>query len=143
MRCSEALTATALFFAGASAAIRPTSPHLEYSAIIRDAESKVIGFATIIPSIDNRTSEVTVQLRGEKAGITRPWQVRSGTCTKPGNIWGDPEAYKPLTADRTGVSKRKADIAIQLPDTGDYHITIKAGGKSDRGFACSDFYMED
>lgn len=144
MRGSRMVLAVFVSFAGSSALFGLTLRHLEYSATIRDAKSKVIGFATIVPSTDNRASEVTVQLKGDKAGTARPWQVRSGTCAKPGNIWGRPDAYKLLTADKAGVSRRKADIAIQLPDTGDYHISVQAPTrKSDRVFACSDFYLED
>ena len=144
MRRSTTVLAMFVFCTGSSALFGLTLRHLEYSATIRDAKLRVIGFATIVPSPDNSASEVTVQLKGDKVGTVRPWRVRSGTCAKPGNIWGKPDAYKSLTANKAGVSRRKAEIAMQLPDTGDYHISIQMPtSKSDKVFACSDFYLED
>ncbi len=129
---------------------RPASPtlagrHFEYVAVLRENErSKVLGFASMIPTVTNTATDVTVTLEKEKVGTVRTWQVRRGTCAAPGAVWGDSTVFQPLTVSRKGVSKRNVVVAIPLPDLGDFHIRIDAArGKPKKVFICSDFYVDD
>ena len=119
--------------------------HTEYAAVIRkNGSAQVLGVATMEASPDNATTLILVQFKGEKAGTVHPWRVHRGTCAVSGKIWGDSAAYLPVIADAKGLSKRKTEIALQLPDTGDFHINILASGnKPAKIFACSNFYLED
>lgn len=84
-----------------------------------------------------------VQFKGEKAGTVHPWYVRRGSCATPGKIWGDSTAYRAVIADAKGMSRRKIEVAQELPDTSDFYITIQERtSKPGKLFACVDFYLE-
>ena len=122
-----------------------TSLHTEYAAIIRkNGSTNVLGVATMEASSDNKATVIMVQFKGEKAGTVHPWYVRRGSCATPGKIWGDSTAYRPVIADAKGLSKAKIEVAQELPDSGDFHISIReSASKPGRIFACVNFYLED
>ena len=127
------------------AALGLVRPHTEYAAVLRkNGSTPVLGVATMEASPDNKATLIMVQFKGEKAGTVHPWSVHIGNCAKPGKIWGDSASYLPVTADDKGFSKRKIEIALPLPDTGDFYISIQEpAGKPGKVFACVDFYLED
>jgi len=120
-------------------------PHTEYAAIIRkNGSTDVLGVATMEAGPDNKATLIMVQFKGEKPRTVHPWRVHHGTCAVPGKIFGDSAAFLPVTADAKGLSKRKIEIAQQLPDTGDFYISIQPPpSKPGKSFACVDFYLED
>ena len=139
------LIAAVRLLALSPAALGFVLPHTEYAAVIRkNGGAKVLGVATMEASGDNKTTLLMVQFKGEKTGTVHQWQVRHGSCAAPSKIWGDSAAYLPVTANANGLSKRKIQIALPLPDTGDFHISIQnSGNQLHRVFACVDFYLED
>ena len=141
----KGLVAATLLGSASPAAPGFSLRHFEYATVLRDAKSNIVGYATIEPSEDNKASDVTVQLKQEIAGTARVWEIRTGTCAKPGKVWGNPAAFsKKLIADQNGISKLKTTVAIELPETGDFHIQIKApSGNTGKAALCSDFYAED
>ena len=128
-----------------SAAPNPVDRHFEYVATLRENDrSKILGFASLIPTTSNNATEVTVELEREKVGAVRAWQVRIGTCASPGKVWGDSTVYLPLTASAKGVGKQVVIVAIPLPDLGEFHISIQSPrGTPKKVFVCSDFYVDD
>jgi hypothetical protein len=94
----------------------------------------VAGTATVEPGTGAGTTVATVSITGAKPGAVHPWHVHVGKCgmTPGGKVWGDPSAYKPLTAGSDGTAKGTATISMAVPTSGDYYVNIHAS-PSDMG----------
>ncbi len=88
----------------------------------------IAGTATVEPGTGAGTTVATVSLTGAKPGAVYPWHVHVGKCgmTPGGKVWGDPSAYKPLTAGSDGTAKGTATISMAVPASGDYYVNIHA-----------------
>lgn len=88
----------------------------------------IAGTATVEPGTSAGTTVATVSLTGAKPGAVYPWHVHVGKCgmTPGGKVWGDPSAYKPLTAGSDGTAKGTATISMAVPVSGDYYVNIHA-----------------
>jgi hypothetical protein len=88
----------------------------------------IAGTATVAPGTSAGTTVATVSLTGAKPGAVYPWHVHVGKCgmTPGGKVWGDPSAYKPLTAGSDGTAKGTATIAMAVPTSGGYYVNIHA-----------------
>jgi len=94
----------------------------------------IAGTATVAAGSGAGSTVATVSITGGKAGAVYPWHVHVGKCgqTPGGKVWGDPSAYKPLTAGADGSAKGTATIAMAVPTSGDYYVNIHAS-PSDMG----------
>jgi Cu/Zn superoxide dismutase len=88
----------------------------------------IAGTASVEAGSSAGTTTATVSLTGAKPGSVYPWHVHVGKCgmTPGGKVWGDPSAYKPLTAGSDGTAKATATISMALPTSGDYYVNIHA-----------------
>jgi|GEM_PF-1355971 hypothetical protein len=94
----------------------------------------IAGTATVQPGTSAGTTVATVSLTGAKPGAVYPWHVHIGKCgmTPGGKVWGDPSAYKPLTAGSDGTASGTATISMAVPASGSYYVNIHAS-PSDMG----------
>ena len=86
--------------------------------------AKTTGSAMMMATTDGKGTEVTIDIKGETAGATRPWHVHVGTCAKGGGVFGGGRSYTPMTIDGSGAGASKATLAVAVPDTGSYHVNV-------------------
>ena len=86
--------------------------------------AKTTGSAMMMAGKAAGTTEVTVELKGEAASVTRPWHVHMGSCAKAGTPFGGARNYTPLTIDDKGNGKSVVTLAVALPDSGSYYVSI-------------------
>ena len=97
------------------------------------------GTAAMMAGKSVNTTEVTIDLKGETAGITRPWHVHVGSCAKGGGVLGGGRAYTPITIDLKGNGSSTATLAIALPDTGSYYVNVHESSENmGKIVACGD-----
>lgn len=90
------------------------------------------------------TSTAEVSMRADVPASVRGWEIRRGTCDRPGPIFGTADVYPALRADRGGKAVGKATIAVAVPDTGDYHVVVTASPTDrQRVLACGNLVLED
>jgi len=90
------------------------------------------------------TTTVELSLQHDAAGSTRGWAIRRGTCARAGSVLGAQSAYAPLRVDSAGKASAKANLALTLPDTGDYHVIIAPSATERRRMlACGNLVLED
>jgi hypothetical protein len=119
----------------ARAAVTSNGQGMKMTATLAPQKGGTIaGKATVEPGTSAGTTVATVSLTGAKPGAVYPWHVHVGKCgmTPGGKVWGDPPAYKPLTAGSDGTAKGTATISMAVPTSGDYYVNIHAS-PSDMG----------
>jgi hypothetical protein len=138
--CSAVAYAQKVSLPGHSANLSPTTvparaattndvQGMKMTATLAPAKGGTIaGTATVEPGTSSGTTVATVSLTGAKPGAVYPWHVHVGKCgmTPGGKVWGDPSAYKPLTAGSDGTAKGTATISMAVPMSGDYYVNIHA-----------------
>ncbi|MFI5248855.1 MAG: hypothetical protein ACHQTF_02735 [Gemmatimonadales bacterium] len=113
----------------AGAAATSEGQGMKMTATLTPAKGGTIaGTASVEPGTGAGTTVATVSLTGAKPGAVYPWHVHVGKCgmTPGGKVWGDPSAYKPLTAGSDGTAKGTATISMAVPASGDYYVNIHA-----------------
>lgn len=137
--------AVCAFVVGSSNLSSLTRLHLEWWGKIKGQNgSHIDGMVTMLANGDESKTQVDVVLKGDKPGASHPWSVRTGTCNKPGQIFGKAEWYKPLVADADGKSKSLTDIPLPVPDSGDFFITIHESSAKMRTIAaCANMGLGD
>jgi hypothetical protein len=92
------------------------------------AGGTIAGTASVDAGTGAGTTVATVSITGAKPGAVYPWHVHVGKCgmTPGGKVWGDPAAYKPLTAGSDGAAKGTATISMAVPASGTYYVNIHA-----------------
>jgi len=121
-----------LALAVASTSALALSPSLAtWSAKIAGKDgSKITGEATMKAGADAATTQVSVMLMGDEAGVTRPWHVHIGSCAKGGGVLGGGKSYTPITMDASGHGMTTATLPVALPDTGSYYVNIHQSATS-------------
>lgn len=85
------------------------------------------------------TTEVSIDIKGETAGVTRPWHVHTGSCAKGGGVFGGGRAYTPISIDDKGNGSATATLAVALPDTGSYYVNLhESAANMGKSVACGD-----
>ena len=104
---------------------------------------KITGTAMMMDAKEAGSTEVTVQLKGDDAGIVRPWHIHTGSCEKGGGVWGGGKSYTPITVDDKGNGMSKAMIAAMPADTGHYYVNIhESAANMSKIVACGDLKHE-
>jgi hypothetical protein len=105
-------------------------------------DAKTTGTGMMMPTADGAGTDVTLDLKGETAGVTRPWHVHLGTCAKGGGVFGGGRAYTPITVDDKGNGSGKATLMVAVPDTGTYHINVhESSANMSKIVACGDLSL--
>jgi Cu-Zn family superoxide dismutase len=106
--------------------------------------AKTTGTGMMMATADGAGTDVTLDLKGETASVTRPWHVHLGTCAKGGGVFGGGRAYTPITVDDKGNGSAKATLMVAVPDTGTYHINVhESSANMSKIVACGDLsYMK-
>ena len=115
--------AAALAISSSVAFAVTSAPHWMGSVAGKNG-AKTTGSAMMMATTDGKGTEVTIDLKGETAGATRPWHVHVGSCAKGGGVFGGGRSYTPMTIDGNGTGASKATLAVAVPDTGSYHVNV-------------------
>jgi superoxide dismutase, Cu-Zn family len=142
-RLSLASTVLALAVCS-TAALALVSQHMDWTAKIAGNDgAKITGDATMKATADGKGTDVMVMLAGDAAGVTRPWHVHTGSCTKAGGVFGGGKAYSRITIDASGNGMSTATLAVAVPDTGSYYVNIhESTGNMGKIVACGDLKMK-
>lgn len=130
--------ATALALTSSIALARTVQSHW-MGAISGKDGAKTTGMAMMMAGKSANTTEVTVDLKGETAGVTRPWHIHTGSCAKGGGVFGGGRAYTPISIDEKGSGSSSATLAVALPDTGSYYVNVhESAANMSKIVACGD-----
>ncbi|MEP7380471.1 MAG: hypothetical protein ABI910_02225 [Gemmatimonadota bacterium] len=145
MRRSSLATALIALAISSTAALAVSPYHLMWSAKIAGKDgSKITGEATMKAGADGATTDVSVMLMGDDAGVTRPWHVHVGSCAKGGGVFGGGKSYTPITIEGSGHGMSKATLMVAIPDTGSYYVNIhESAGNMGKIVACGDMMKHD
>lgn len=146
MRRSSPLLLSALVVSvsvGALTAARPT-PHLIWigTAVGRDGATLRGDLEMFAGKADNSTF-VELAVRTDTPGAVRSWRVMRGSCAKPRSVFGDQARFPLLRVGKDGKGVDSLTLAVALPDTGDFHVTVAASPTSTRVIACGDLVLDD
>ena len=90
------------------------------------------------------TSTADLTLRADAPSALRGWEIRRGTCERPGATFGSTDAYPALRVNREGKAAGKAAIDLAVPDSGDFHVVVTASPTDrQRVLACGNLVLED
>ena len=86
------------------------------------------GSASMAPSPDGTSTDVTLDLANASPGGLHPWALHRGQCGAGMNdgVFGPGEAYKPLTVESDGRANGTATVQLQTPKTGRYFVVVYA-----------------
>ncbi len=130
--------ATALALTSSIALARTVQSHW-MGAIKGKDGAATTGMAMMMAGKSATTTEVSVDLKGETAGVTRPWHIHTGSCAKGGGVFGGGRSYTPITIDEKGAGSSTATLAVALPDTGSYYVNIhESAANMSKIVACGD-----
>lgn len=130
--------ATALTLTSSIALARTAQSH--WMASIKGKDGAVTtGTAMMMAGKTANTTEVSIDMKGETAGVTRPWHVHTGSCEKGGGVLGGGRAYTPMSIDEKGNGSSSATLAVALPDTGSYYVNVhESATNMGKSVACGD-----
>jgi len=103
------------------------------------------GSASMAPSPDSTSTDITIALANASPGGLHPWAVHRGQCgtrTDYGTgtdygIFGPREAYSTLNVGSDGLANGAATVSLRTPRTGDYFAVIYASvANAERIVAC-------
>lgn len=89
------------------------------------------------------TTFVELAQRNDVPGAVRTWRVRHGSCTKPGQVFGDSSAFPVIRIGKDGKGVATVTLRLAVPDTGDFHVAVSASPRDPRRTACGDLVLED
>ncbi len=130
--------AAALTLTSSIALARTAQSHW-MGAITGTDGAKTTGMAMMMAGKSAATTEVTVDIKGETAGVTRPWHIHTGSCVKGGGVFGGGRAYTPISIDEKGSGSSTATLPVALPDTGSFHVNVhESATNMSKIVACGD-----
>ena len=133
--------AAALAISSSVALALTVAPHWMGTVTGKDG-AKTTGSAMMMPTADGAGTEVTLELKGETAGVTRPWHIHVGSCAKSGGVFGGGRSYTPVTIDDKGNGSSKATLMVALPDTGSYYVNVhESAATMSKIVACGDLSL--
>lgn len=95
------------------------------------------GSATMQPSSDNESTELSLNVANATPGGVHPWQVHRGQCGSDDGVFGSSEAYKPIKVGDKGRGEATATVPMIMPTTGSYYVTVSASAaNADTEVAC-------
>ena len=95
--------------------------------------SAIQGSAWMGPQEKNaERSQAQVVLSNAVPGGEHPWHVHRGRCGADQGIFGPADAYKPLKVGGNGRASSKAELAVELPKTGEFFVNVHASAKNMR-----------
>ena len=71
-------------------------------------------------------TKASVEIENAVPGGEHPWHVHVGQCGSNGQILGDAKAYDPLQVGGNGKAASTAEVAMTMPRTGEYYISVHA-----------------
>jgi hypothetical protein len=77
-------------------------------------------------------TQAHVDISNAVPGGVHPWHVHRGQCGTDQGIFGPADAYDPLKVDGKGRSSSTARLAVPLPKTGAYFVSIHASANNMR-----------
>ena len=86
------------------------------------------GSASMAPSPDGSSTNITLNLANASPGGLHPWSARLGQCGEGMDygVFGASDAYKPLKVESDGQAKGTATVSLPTPRTGSYYVVISA-----------------
>lgn len=97
------------------------------------------GSASMAPSPDGNSTNVTLSLTNASPGGLHPWAMHYGQCgaRMDNGMFGLSEAYKPLEVESDGHANGTATVPLQTPKTGRYFVVVLASAEnSETTVAC-------
>lgn len=97
------------------------------------------GAASMAPSPDSTSTDITIDLANASPGGLHPWAVRRGQCGAGffGGVFGPSDAYTALTVGSDGRANGTATVPLQTPRTGSYFVVAYASaGNPEQVVAC-------
>jgi hypothetical protein len=103
------------------------------------------GSASMAPSPDSASTDITIALANASPGGQHPWAVHRGQCGTRTDYWtgtdhgifGPADAYSTLKVGTDGLANGAATVSLQTPKTGEYFAVIYASvANADRIVAC-------
>lgn len=86
------------------------------------------GSASMAPSADGNSTNVTLSLANASPGGLHPWAVHWGQCGAgmDDGMFGMSEAYNLLKVESDGHANGTATVPLQTPRTGRYFVVVQA-----------------
>jgi hypothetical protein len=86
------------------------------------------GSATMAPSPDGASTNVTLALANASPGGVHPWAVHWGQCGagRDNGVFGRSETYQALEVESDGRANGTATIQLSTPATGQYFVVVLA-----------------
>jgi hypothetical protein len=97
------------------------------------------GSASMAPSPDSTSTDVTIDLANASPGGLHPWAVKWGQCDAGMNsgVFGSSDAYTPLKVGSDGRANGTATVSLRTPTTGRYYVVVYASvANSEKVIAC-------
>jgi hypothetical protein len=97
------------------------------------------GSASMAPSPDSTSTDITLDLANASPGGLHPWAIHRGQCgtgTDYG-VFGPREAYPTLKVGSDGLAHGVATVSLRTPRTGNYFVAVYASvGNAETIVAC-------
>jgi len=86
------------------------------------------GSASMAPSSDSSSTDITIALANASPGGLHPWAVHRGQCGAGADhgAFGPREAYGTLTVGSDGQANGFATVSLRAPRTGNYFAVVHA-----------------
>jgi hypothetical protein len=103
-----------------------------------DTSAAPHGIAWMAPaSPDNHSIRIRVAVNHADPAEKYAWHVHFGKCDNDRGVFGPPAAYKPISADTTGVAAGYALLTLGFPTNGEYFVRIdRIRGPDPVAFVC-------
>jgi Cu-Zn family superoxide dismutase len=138
-------TAAVLLITSSSLVSAAALRHVAWDGmVLGKGASKIRGLTEMVGGTVKGTTAVSVSIKGDVPGATRPWHVHIGSCKKAGAILGGANAYTPLTVQPSGAAESKSTLRLALPDSGEFYVSVhESVAKMGTVIACGDLLLED
>jgi superoxide dismutase, Cu-Zn family len=139
---SLGLGAVAVAF-GSSIALAIAPLDMRWEGMLKgNGNSKINGVISIAKGEDGKAL-ATVEFEGDTPGVTRPWHVHVGSCTKGGGVLGGAMNYRAVTVSDKGHGMQVANLPVAVPDTGSFYVNIhESSTNMGSVVACGDLKMK-
>jgi len=100
---------------------------------------QVNGSASMAPSPEGTSTDITISLANASPGGVHPWEAHSGQCGAglDDGVLGSSGAYRPLEVESNGTANGTATVPLPTPTTGRYFVVVQASGEnSEMTIAC-------
>jgi len=86
------------------------------------------GSASMAPSPDSASTNITIALANASPGGLHPWAAHQGQCGAgmDDGVFGPGEAYTALKVESDGHANGTATVLLQTPRTGSYFVVVYA-----------------